>query len=139
MNDILKRISPDGRTEIADDKCSFVFERFRPGVLLVTIEGMDAGQFRTAPLDEIRLELMRHAPLRVFVNAQNALGATVEVRQEWTAFFSAHRAQLKGVDVLVGSKYVQLVVGIAQLLSQTGNLIQIQSDPNFFHEKLVRA
>jgi hypothetical protein len=128
---------PDGQVQLADSACTFAFRRLRRGALLVTITGHDRGQFGTRSLDEIRLELLRHRPLELFIDASGALGATARVSQEWTQFFALNREQLKRVSVLVGSKAVHLTVAIAQHLSRTGNLIQIYSDPEIFVAQLA--
>ncbi len=116
---------------------SFVFRRLRPGVLLVTITGNDTGQFGTASLDEIRLEMQRHASLELFVDARDAVGVALSVSEEWTRFFSMNRTRLTRVSVLVSSKVVSLTVAIAQHLSRTGNLIQIYSDPETFNARVA--
>jgi len=67
----------------------------------VTITGHDAGQFGTSTLDEIRMELLRHHPLKLFVDAREAIGAAVSVSDEGTRFFSSSGDQLKRVSVLV--------------------------------------
>jgi hypothetical protein len=130
---------PDGRLQMSAGKGEFVFERLRPGALLVTIAGQDLGQFGTATLDEIRLELLRHRPLELFVDAAAAQVVSVDVSRAWTQFFSLNREQLKRVSVLVGSKAIELTVAIAQHLSQTGNLIQIYTDAELFVARLQAA
>ena len=134
-----KRIEADGSIELASGNGSFRFRRLGPGALLVTIVGNDQGQFGSAALDEIRLEIMRYGPLELLVDAEQAALVTTEVSQEWTHFFSRSRNQLKRVSVLTGSKLVNLTVAIAQHLSQTGNLIQIYSDRELFDAALARA
>ena len=129
----------DGQVRLSDPECTFVFRLLKPGALLVTITGQDAGQFGTSTLDEIRLELMRQRPLELFVDAREAFGAAVSVSDEWTRFFSLNREHLKRVSVLVGSKLVYLTVAIAQHLSRTGNLIQICSDPETFDARVASA
>lgn len=135
----IRETLPDGRIQFSAGNCRFVFRRLRPGALLVTVSGLDNGQFGTAALDEFRMELLRHSPLEILVDAREATGVAVEVSQEWTRFFSENRQQLKRVSVLAGSKMVQLTVAIAQHLSQTGNLIQIYSDAGLFEEAVARA
>lgn len=136
---MIKEILPDGRIQLTAGDGAFIFQRLRPGAFLVTIKGLDNGQFGSAALDEIRMELLRYNPLELFVDARDATGAAVEVSKEWTRFFSANRQQLKRVSVLVGSKIMHLTVAIAQHLSQTGRLIQIYSDPELFQEGVARA
>ncbi len=136
---INKLMSADGDVELQCGNGKFVFRRLMPGALLVTIVGSDTGQFGTAALDEIRLEIMRHGPLELLIDAEQAELVTVDVSQEWTRFFATTRPQLKRVSVLTGSKLINLTVAIAQHLSQTGNLIQIYSDRELFQTAVARA
>ena len=130
---------PDGRLQLESGGCTFTYERLRNGAMLVTITGYDKGQFGTASLDEIRLELLRHRPLELFVDASGAVAVSVEVSKEWTHFFSLNREHLKRVSVLVGSKALELTVAIAQHLSQTGNLLQIYTDSDLFRARVDQA
>jgi len=130
---------PDGRLQLESGGCTFTYERLRNGAMLVTITGYDKGQFGTASLDEIRLELLRHRPLELFVDASAAIAVSVQVSKEWTHFFSLNREHLKRVSVLVGSKALELTVAIAQHLSQTGNLIQVYTDRELFDARVDAA
>lgn len=136
-NQVTKETLPDGSVRISCAGCSFVYSRLRPGALLVTITGNDTGQFGTATLDEIRMEMLRQRPIELFVDASDAVGASVNVSKEWTQFFSLNREHLKRVSILAGSKVVHLTVSIAQHLSQTGNLIQIYSDADLFKARVA--
>jgi hypothetical protein len=136
---IEKTSLPDGRLQLAAGGCTFVYERLRQGALLVTIAGMDKGQFGTAALDEIRLELLRHRPIELFIDAGAATAVSVEVSKEWTHFFSLNREHLKRVSVLVGSKAIELTVAISQHLSRTGNLLQIYTDRELFDARVGAA
>src|SRR5258708_3680020 len=121
---VSREVTPQGGVRLAAGNCAFEYQRLKPGALLVTIAGNDTGQFGTATLDEIRMELLRHRPLELFVDAREAVGAAVSVSDEWTRFFSLNREHLRRVSILVGSKVVSLTVAIAQHLSRTGDLIQ---------------
>ncbi|SHH29492.1 STAS/SEC14 domain-containing protein [Massilia sp. CF038] len=127
-----KTVLADGSLEMTAGEGRFVFLRPRPGTLLVTISGQDSGQFGTAALDEIRMEITRQGTLELLIDASEAVLVTTEVSQEWTRFFSLNRPQLRRVSVLTGSRLIHLTVAIAQHLSQTGNLIQIYSDRALF-------
>jgi hypothetical protein len=137
--DLQRTVLADGRVRMTAGKAEFVFERLRPGVMLVTVSGTDKGQFGTATLDEIRLEMLRQRPVELFVDAEAAVAVSVEVSREWTQFFSLNREHLKRVSVLAGSKAIELTIAIAQHLSQTGNLIQIYSDRDLFHARVLAA
>jgi hypothetical protein len=139
MDGVTRTATSDGNTRLAAGPCTFDYQRLRPGTLLVTITGHDSGQFGTTTLDEIRLELLRHRPLELFVDAREALGPAVSVSDDWTHFFALNRKDLRRVSVLVGSKVVELTVAIAQHLSRTGDLIQIYSDPETFEARVAAA
>ena len=134
---ITREVMGDGSVQLRSSRCTFTFRRVRPGTLLVTVVGVDDGQFGTATLDEIRVHLLEHRPLELFIDAEAAVAVMVEVSKEWTHFFASNRARLKRVSVLPGTRAVELTVAIAQHLSQTGNLIQIYSDRALFEDRLA--
>lgn len=138
MDGVTRTVDASGELRLSAGSCAFGYRRLRPGALLVTISGHDTGQFGNSTLDEIRLELLRYRPLELFIDAREAVGAAVSVSSEWTRFFALNREQLVRVNVLVGSKVVELTIAIAQHLSRTGRLIQIYSDPETF-DQLVRT
>ncbi len=121
---------------LSTPECEFLFRRLREGALLVTITGYDRGDLGTSPLDELRMELLRYKPLDLFFDARSAT-AVVRVSNEWTRFFSTHKADLKRVSILVTNKTMNLTMSIAQHLSGTGNLIQIYTDPALFDSKVA--
>lgn len=139
MTELIKQTLPDGRLQLRAGAGSFTFHRLSPGALLVTIAGNDTGQFGTAALDEIRLEILRHGELDLLIDAHEAALVSTAVSQEWTRFFSDNRKQLRRVSVLTGSRLVNLAVAIAQHLSHTGKLIQIYSDRELFDEARARV
>jgi hypothetical protein len=137
--DITRETLADGRLQLSAQRCSFIFERLHQGALLVTFTGSDNGQFGTAALDEIRIELLRHRPLELFVDARGATFVGTSVSKDWTHFFALNQEHLKRVSVLVGTKTMELTVAIAQHLSQTRQLIQIYSDSQLFDTRVATA
>jgi len=136
MKSVTRELLPGGMVRLTSDQATFEFTRPRPGRLLVTICGIDQGQFGPSTLDEITAALEREGSVELFIDERQAVGAAVRVSDEWTRFFSVQRTRLKRVHVLVGSKAVKLTVAVAQHLSRTGDLIQIYSDPQIFDGRL---
>jgi len=130
---------PDGTVRMTVEASAFELARPKPGVLVIAITGYDKGQFGTAPFDEIGSILRVAAPLELFIDARDAVGATVRVSQDWTHFLARHKSDFRQVHVLAGSKMVELTVAIARHLSRTGNLIQIYSEPALFDAQLAAA
>jgi hypothetical protein len=139
MPGTLREQLPDGSVRLTSGESAFVFARPAAAVLVVTITGYDKGQFGTAALDEIGSVLRLGARVHLFVDARNAIGATVRVSEDWTRFLARHQTELEHVHVLVGSKMVELTVAIARHLSRTDRLIQIYSDPAIFEAQLDAA
>jgi len=137
MKTVTRELLPGGVVRLSSDQATFEFARPKPGKLLVTIRGMDKGQFGPSTLDEITTALDREGSVELFIDARDAVGATASVSEEWTRFFSVQRTRLRRVHVLAGSKAVTLTVAIAQHLSRTGDLIQIYSDPQIFDGRLL--
>ncbi len=136
---VRREMGDDGRITLADAKCRFSFARPREGALEITIEGVDRGQFGTAPLDEIARAIIRERPLELFVDATRASMPAVGVSREWTRFFALNQKDLKRVSVLVSDKSVKLTIAIAQHLSQTGKLIQIYTDAELYAARRKKA
>lgn len=130
-----REIGPGGRVTLSDGRCTFTYERPRPGVLEIRISGTDSGQFGTATLDEVSLALRRERPLELFVDAAEASMPAVSVSQDWTRFIALNQKDLKRVSVLVSSKSVALTMAIAQHLSNTGKLMQIYSDRELYESR----
>jgi hypothetical protein len=140
LTNVTRQGRTDGSVWLTADQCTFRFERLRPGVLLVTIEGYDHGQFGPLVVDEIAAEFARTSgPLRLYIDTSRASGPTTEVMETWIAWLTANRSRLASVVVLVPpeSKLLQLTVSIAQHLSQTGDLLRICGDVDEFSRALA--
>ena len=132
---VSRETANDGSTVLRAGRASFRFRRPRPGVIDITIQGIDNGQFGTAALDELALALVRERPLELFVDASAASMPAVSVSRDWARFFALNQKDLKRVSMLAGSKAVELTVAIVQHFSQTGKLIQIYTDPEMFESR----
>ncbi|WP_437999011.1 hypothetical protein WMF26_02470 [Sorangium sp. So ce185] len=135
---IRREVLADGAVQLANDRCSYTFRRLRPGVMLIAIAGHDGGEFGELPLDEIRKEIARFGPAALFVDVRAVTVAAPSVSDAWTAFFAANRATISRVRILVGSKLLQLVVALSKEASRTGDMIQIDDDPERFQAALAR-
>jgi hypothetical protein len=134
-----REVLKDGAVRLSNERCTFVYRRLRPGVVLLTISGHDKGEFGTAPMDELREELSRYAPVELFIEMTDTSGATVPVQESWTEWFSAHRSALKNVSILAHSKYMHFTAEVVKFFSRTGELIRVYLDPKPFEDALARA
>jgi hypothetical protein len=120
-------------------KCTFYFLRPRPGVVVIRISGDDRGEFGTAPMDELREDLSRFAPVELFIETDKSAGAALPVQTAWTEWFAENRSALKSVSMLVHSKYMHFTAEVAKLFSRTGEMIRVYLDPAPYDEALGRA
>jgi hypothetical protein len=67
----------------------------------------------------------------LFVDAHDTRAVADRVRDPWSAWFEAHRAELDAVHVLAASPLVSLNVGLGRQLSRTGGLMRLGSVPGF--------
>jgi hypothetical protein len=139
MADVQREVLGDGSVRIWDDKCSFHYFRPRPGVVLIMLAGRDNGQFGTATIDELRQDISRYAPVEVFFDMQDTVGANLEVQETWTEWIQVYRSALKSVNFLVRSNYMHVTIEIAKFFSRTGELIRVYLDPAPFEQAIARA
>ncbi|MGZ3461581.1 MAG: hypothetical protein ACXU86_24080 [Archangium sp.] len=134
-----REVLEDGSVRLSSERCSFIYRRLRPGVVFLRIIGHDKGEFGTAPMDELREDLSRYAPVELFIEMDESTGANLPVQEAWTEWFSHNRSALKSVSMLTRSKYMHFTAEVVKLFSRTGELIRIYLDPQPFQEALERA
>lgn len=141
MNSAMQRdILDNGSVRLSAGNAAFIFHRVRPGILLVTVNGDDRGQFGSSAIDEIAAEHARFPePLLLFFDLRKAIGPTTNVMQMWTAWFESHRDKFQRIVLLVPpeSKFLHLTISIAQHLSRTGNLIRICGELGEFNQAIA--
>ena len=128
-----------GAVRLSSERCSFIYQRPRPGVVFMRIVGNDKGEFGTAPMDELREDISRYAPIELFVEMDELTGANLPVQEAWTAWFSTYRPALKSVSILTRSKFMHFTAEVVKFFSRTGELIRVYLDSQPFEEALQRA
>jgi len=118
--------------------CTMAVRRPSAGVVVLVIEGSDAGELGDAPFRELDKDLSGPAPVELFVDARGTKGATVDVSNEWAQWLRAHRAQLKGLHMLTGTRYVQLTADLVRRFAEL-EMMRVYTDPAAFDEALAAA
>ena len=134
-----REVLPDGTVCLTTAHGWFRIRRLRPGVVLVGAGGHDRGQFELAPMDELREDLSRYAPIELFFDASDVFSVGTPATDAWTDFLAANRSALKSVSILVRSRFMHITIEVAKLFSRTGELIRIYLDPQAFEEAIARA
>ncbi len=139
MPRVTRQMLADGGLKLCAGKAWFVFYRLRPGVILVTAGGADRGELGWAPMDELREDLSRFAPIELFIDGSDVSGVTAAASDKWTEWLRQHRAGIKNCSVLVSSKFMHITIEVAKLFSRTGEMIRVYQDPAAFAEAIARA
>jgi hypothetical protein len=134
-----KEVLDDAALRFKDDKGCIVLTRVAPGVLLLTLSGLDKGQFGDAVFAELASDMSRHRLIEVFVDTREAVNADVPVTNQWSDWLQANRKGLKNLNVLVASKFVRLTAEVMKVFSRTGELMRIYSDAPAFSDAIAQA
>ncbi len=137
----VREVLDDGTVVLRGERCSFFYHRPRPGLVAMKIVGprLDTGELGSAPMDELRGDLSRHAPLEMFIDASEAAGAVVAIQEGWADWFARHRAELASVSMLVQGKYMHFTAELVKFFSRTDELIRVYLDVTAFTQALERA
>lgn len=108
-----------------------------PGVVVLTISGTDIGEHGSAPFEALEQDV-RSGPFHLFVDARDSRGVTVEVSGEWCRWLADHRASLRSVQMLTGSRFVQVTATFIRNFAALGELMRIYTEVPAFEEELAK-
>ena len=118
--------------------CTLVIRRTAPNVVVVTISGRDVGELGDAPFQSLHKDIIK-APIDLFIDARATTGASIAVSHEWSQWLQRHRARLRTIHMLTGSKFIQLTADFVRRFAQLGDVMRIYTAPAAFEEALVAA
>lgn len=119
--------------------CTMEIREPAPGVVLLTIEGTDIGEFGDAPFHALAPVLAKGKQVELFIDARRARGPSVDVSSEWMLWLSRHRSQIRRASMLTRSRLVRLSADLVRHFARLGDDMSICSDPAVFHGALERA
>ncbi len=119
--------------------CSLLLEQPAAGVVVLRIAGTDVGEFGQAPMTRLDQWLADGEPVEFFIDAREVRGATIAVSGEWALWLARHRAQLRTVTMLTGSKLIQVTAEFVRRFSELEGIMRICTEPAVFEEELARA
>jgi hypothetical protein len=105
-------------------------------VVLVIFNGPDLGEFGDKPFQELAKDLAPGLPLELFFDASKCIGPTVNVSSEWAQWMITYRTQLYRVNLLCGSRYVEVTANFVRRFTEFGERMRIYSDHNAFYQAL---
>ena len=122
--------------------CTLVIRRLQPGIVLVVFQGHDTGEFGDAPFRELTADVQQHTPINLFIDGRGTLAASLDVSSNWAQWMCENRERIAWLDILVGSRFLQLTAEFVRRFSQFEDRMRIYTDPEAFETELkllVRA
>lgn len=119
-------------------ECSLAISRPAAGRLLVVLSGRDRGQLGAEPFAALERELESGQPLELFIDLEDAVGASLDVSGSWALWLRRNRARLARVSMLTGSYFVQLSAQAVKRFSELGEKAHLYSDRSAFESALRR-
>ncbi|QIF05019.1 hypothetical protein [Roseimicrobium sp. ORNL1] len=116
--------------------CTLTIRRPVAGVVHAVFKGPDVGEFGDAPFQELALDVGHLAPVEIFIDAREVPAASLEVSADWAHWMSAHRDRIQRLNILCGSKFIELTAGFVQKFTQFGARMRIYTDASSFEEAL---
>jgi hypothetical protein len=119
--------------------CALSIVRPAHGVVVVTLQGSDVGEFADLPMRELSKDLERYGAIELFIDARAVRGASIEVSGEWAFWMRNHVRSLRQICMLSGSRYIQVTAQFARRFAGLGEHMKIFTDPKAFDEVLAAS
>ncbi len=116
--------------------CNLAIQQFGPRVVVLRISGTDIGEFGDAPMQGLEECLAGAPPVRLFIDARDVRGASIEVSGEWARWLGAHKDQLREIDMLTGSRFVEVTADFVRRFADLQGIMRIYTDPPAFDATL---
>lgn len=117
--------------------CSAVIERPAPGVAVVSLAGMDTGELGDAVMRELSNDLAQFGSIELFIDAREVRGVSVEVSGKWALWLRRRHSQFHRINMLTGSRYVEITAEFVRRFSDLGSLMRIFKDRADFDQSLL--
>ena len=119
--------------------CNLVLQHFLPRVLLMKITGSDVGEFGESPMKALDDWLAGSDSIDLFIDARDVRGASIEVSGEWARWLGRHKAKLRSVTMLTGSRFIQVTAEFVRRFAALDGIMRICTEPAVFDEALREA
>ncbi|MEX0685323.1 MAG: helix-turn-helix transcriptional regulator [Balneolales bacterium] len=119
--------------------CRIAIDSPTDDIVIVRISGSDVGEFGQAPLNRLKNYLSDDQQVELFIDARYAKAASIEVSNEWALWLGAHRSRIKVINMLTGSKFVEVTAGFVRMFSSLENNMRIYTDAKSFDEALTTS
>lgn len=118
--------------------CIMEITRPAAGLVVLTIEGRDVGEFGDAPFQELEADLAS-PPLEMFIDSRASRGASVDVSNEWARWLRRRKAGFARVTMLTGSRFIEITADFVRRFADLDDVMRVTTDPAAFDAALADA
>jgi len=126
-------------TQYSGIHCDLAIREPGPGVVVVRIAGTDVGEFGDAPMRGLEERLAGADPIRLFIDARDVRGASIEVSADWARWLASHKSSLREIHMLTGSRYIEVTADFVRRFAALEGVMRIYTDPAAFDAELAHA
>lgn len=109
------------------------------GVVVLTIEGHDIGEFGSEPMRRVEDYLSSIQPVELYVDARRTKGVSIGVSSEWALWLRTNRASLGRISMLPGSRLTEVTAEFVRRFSELEDVMRIYTDGAAFDEALASS
>ena len=114
-------------------------EQISESLIVMRLRGTDTGELLDAPIRTLDEWLIGVDAVELFIDARNVRGASIDVSSEWSAWFTANRAQFKSITMLTGSKFIQITAEFVRRFAGLNGIMWVCTEPEVFDLALEQA
>ena len=118
---------------------SVAVEQHPNGVVVLRHSGIDVGEFGDLPMSAIAARIEAGEPVRLFIDARNVAGASIEVSGDWAVWLSGNRDHLRSIDMLTGSRFIEVTAEFVRRFAALQGIMRIYTDAASFDEAVALA
>jgi hypothetical protein len=104
---------------------------------VVVLSGSDIGEFGDLPMRELQKDLDCFNAIELFIDARAVRGASIEVSGEWALWMRGRRTSFKRINMLTGSRYIQITAAFVRRFAGLADLMNVFTDQVAFDESLA--
>ena len=119
--------------------CNLSIHRPAPAVAVVVLSGSDIGEFGQLPMCELKKDLEQSKTIELFIDARAVRGASIEVSAEWALWMRAHRGSFQRINMLTGSRYIQITATFVRRFAGLADLMNVFTEHAVFDACLADA
>jgi len=124
-----------GEVQFAGVHCTLSVRNYA-GVVVMKISGTDIGEFGDAPMLELAKCVEGAGTVELFIDARDVRGASIEVSGEWAEWLRAHKANLRGINMLTGSRFVEVTADFVRRFAGLQATMRIYTEAAAFDAAL---